>query len=332
MDLANHAATLHAHLCEHDWHGYTQGSGRWGDGSDDWVDVDGVNYNIGGGDRDCSSSIIDCWQKVLANTTYKGCLDSATYTGNMRAVFVNSGLFEWHSMGDGYTAQRGDIYLNEASHTAMCQSAEPDTLSEFCINENGGITGGAVGDQTGSESLIRGYYNFPWDGILAYNHGADESEDDVSAEDVWNFDQNGTLMRDRVQGIDSAANSANSQLTRNDDVTGEGTSGNMYDRVCWADKRAREIAELLNDTNGAAAQEETGQHVDTGAKPLSRLAYIEGYLKQLTDTNMEGVEKETGEHVNTGANMNTRIAYMEAEQKRQAKVIDAIAKKLEVTA
>ena len=26
------AATLMEHLCTHDWHGYTQGGGRWGDG------------------------------------------------------------------------------------------------------------------------------------------------------------------------------------------------------------------------------------------------------------------------------------------------------------
>lgn len=288
IDCAKHAAELHAHLCIHNTHGYTQGANRWGDGTQDIVYIDGVEYNIGGGDRDCSSSIIQCWQKVLEKTKYAGCLDGATYTGNMRDVFVSSGLFTWQSMD--YAAQQGDIYLNEASHTAMCQSVEPDTLSEFCISENGTIFGNS-GDQTGMESIIRAYYNFPWNGILVYNHKADYEEgDDVSADDVWNFNQNGTLMRDRVQGIDSAANSANNQLVRNDDVTGDNTSGNMYDRICWIDKRVRE----------------------------------------LIDTDMAGVEQETGQHVNTGANMNKRIAYMEAEQKRQAKVIDAIAKKLEV--
>ena len=298
INCANHAATLHAHLCEHDWHGYTQGSGRFGDGSDDWVEIDGIAYNIGGGDRDCSSSIIQCWQKVLENTAYAGRLAAATYTGNMKAVFVNSGLFEWHTMSSGYVAKRGDIYLNELSHTAMCQSDNPDTLSEFCINENGGIVGGAVGDQTGKESLIRGYYNYPWDGILSYNGLADFEEDDMSADDVWNFNQNGVLMRDRIQGTDQAANA---------------------------------VLQLLNNTDGSAAATETGQHVNTGAKPLDRLAYIEGYLKQLTDTNMQCVEDDTGEHVNTGANMNLRIAYMEAEQKKQAKLLNAIAEKLEVS-
>lgn len=168
------AATLHKHLCQHDWHGYTQGSGRWGDGEGVCiVEVDGRTYEVQQGDRDCSSSIIECWRVALQGTEYAGVLDGATYTGNMRCVFVKSGLFEWHPMSDGYIAQQGDIYLNERDHTAMCQSAIPDVLSEFLINENGDIIGGMVGDQTGRESVVRAYYNYPWDGILAYTGRAD---------------------------------------------------------------------------------------------------------------------------------------------------------------
>lgn len=173
-DCANVAATLHAHLCDHGWHGYTQGGGRWGDGEGVCsLTIDGRTYDVEQGDRDCSSSVIDCWCRALEGTPYEGALDGATYTGNMRGVFAASGLFDWHPMGDGYIAQRGDVYLNERDHTAMCQTAEPDMLSEFCINELGGITGGQVGDQTGNESHVRSYYDYPWDGILAYNGKAD---------------------------------------------------------------------------------------------------------------------------------------------------------------
>lgn len=38
--------------------------------------------------------------------------------------------------------------------------------------------------------------------------------DDMSAEDVWNFKQNGVLMRDRVQGTDTAANATKKELFR----------------------------------------------------------------------------------------------------------------------
>lgn len=170
-NLANVAATLHHHLCTHDWHGYDQHA-RWGDGEGVCsVTVDGKTYVVEQGDRDCSSSVIECWRAALRGTPYEGRLNGATYTGNMRSVFVASGLFEWKPMS--FIAQRGDIYLNEVNHTAMCQTPNPDTLSEFGINEKGTITGGRVGDQTGYESRVRAYYDYPWDGILHYNGKAD---------------------------------------------------------------------------------------------------------------------------------------------------------------
>lgn len=176
--LNNIAVAIMRHLCEHDWHGYDQNA-RWGDG-EGYCDVvvDGVTYSVAQGDRDCSSAVIDAWRNALMCTRFEGLLDAATYTGNMRRVFVASGLFEWHDMS--FTAQPGDIYLNEANHTAMCVSADPDLLAEFSINENGGITGGAVGDQTGRESRIGGFYNYPFDGILHYI-GGDISTGSVAA-------------------------------------------------------------------------------------------------------------------------------------------------------
>lgn len=165
MGLANVAATIMEHLCKHDWHGYTQGN-RWGDGEGVCqINVEGQTYTVEQGDRDCSSAVIDSWRQALSKTKYAGRLNSATYTGNMRSVFVNSGLFEWKPMS--FIAQRGDIYLNERNHTAMCTCPNPDTLAEFCISENGTIYGN-VGDQTGYESYIHGYYNYPWDGILHF--------------------------------------------------------------------------------------------------------------------------------------------------------------------
>lgn len=38
--------------------------------------------------------------------------------------------------------------------------------------------------------------------------------DDMSAEDVWNFNQNGVKMRDRIQGTDAAANATRTELFR----------------------------------------------------------------------------------------------------------------------
>lgn len=41
-----------------------------------------------------------------------------------------------------------------------------------------------------------------------------QGDDDMSAEDVWNFDQNGVKMRDRMQGTDTAANATKTELFR----------------------------------------------------------------------------------------------------------------------
>ena len=154
------------HLCNHESHGYTQGN-RWGNGCKETVDLgDGVSVELMQGDRDCSSAIISALNAVGVNT------HDATYTGNMKRNILNSGLFQWYGIND-FSAQRGDIYLNEACHTAMCTSAYGsaggDMLAEFSIAENGTAYGNE-GDQTGNESHICAYYDYPWDGILHWKN------------------------------------------------------------------------------------------------------------------------------------------------------------------
>ena len=155
------AAALMEHLCEHAAHGYTQGN-RWGNGKTETVKVDGKNYKIALGDRDCSSAVISAYKAAGLNV-------NATYTGNMKNAFLATGLFEWKPMS--FSAQRGDIYLNESNHTAMCVSPygskRGDLLAEFSISENGTIYG-KEGDSTGKESWIHAYYDYPWDGILHF--------------------------------------------------------------------------------------------------------------------------------------------------------------------
>lgn len=250
MDCANVAATIMEHLVDHNAHGYTQGSGRFGSGGYETLTVDGETYTFAGGDRDCSSAVIDCWRTALDPTPYAGVLDAATYTGNMRSVFVGSGLFEWHPMGDGYIAQRGDVYLNEVSHTAMCISAVPDMLAEFSINEMGTITGGQVGDQTGYEASRGAYYDFPWDGILSYNGGADVmalSDEDCKrvADQVWRY------ILTSEDGDADAGNylreiRRNSrELVRTDDPTGRGVAMKLHDHVKWIGSELAKIKAKL---------------------------------------------------------------------------------------
>lgn len=62
----------------------------------------------------------------------------------MREMFVGSGFFSWEPMS--FNAQRGDIYLDESTHTAMCirNDGAADLLGEFSINETGGIDASSV--------------------------------------------------------------------------------------------------------------------------------------------------------------------------------------------
>ena len=183
------AAAIHHHMCTCAKHGYTQGSGRWGQGAAACsVVVDGKTYNIPGGDFDCSSSVIVAWQLALQYTEYAGCLGwlntdrngnyISWYTGNERWGFTSTGLFEWKPMS--FLAETGDLYLNEKQHVSMCQSQNPDIVSEFLSNEFGDITGGRMGDQTGGESIVHGFWNCNYNGILHYNGKADKEDFDMT--------------------------------------------------------------------------------------------------------------------------------------------------------
>lgn len=158
-------AQVMEHLVSHDGgggHGYSQAN-RMGDGTTETICLsDGTTVTIAGGDRDCSSAVVTALRAVGVNTF------GASYTGNMREQLLKTGLFGWRKMGVK-SAQRGDIYLNEKCHTAVCVSpygsARGDLLAQFSISENGTVTG-TKGDQTGRESNIKAYYSYPWDGTL----------------------------------------------------------------------------------------------------------------------------------------------------------------------
>lgn len=163
-------AQVMEHLVSHDGgggHGYSQAN-RMGDGTTETICLsDGTTVTIAGGDRDCSSAVVTALRAVGVNTF------GASYTGNMREQLLKTGLFGWRKMGVK-SAQRGDIYLNEKCHTAVCVSpygsARGDLLAQFSISEKGTVTG-TKGDQTGRESNLKEYYSYPWDGTLYWLGG-----------------------------------------------------------------------------------------------------------------------------------------------------------------
>lgn len=185
VNVADIAAAIHYDMCVDPCNGYSQAPVRWGGDSPygtKSLNLYGRTYTYKRGSYDCSASVITAWKIALKGTPYEGCLDNATYTGDMYRIFINSGLF----YGDLKPAKRGDIYLAEQKHTAMCQDGGKDgvlgydALSEFNRNENHGATYGQVGDQDGYESVVRGYYDDGWNWVLHYNGKADFYVDDTN--------------------------------------------------------------------------------------------------------------------------------------------------------
>ena len=116
-------------------------------------------------DYDCSSLVISAYQAAGVPVKDKG----ATYTGNMYSVFLQCGFKDVTNKvnlatGSGLIA--GDVLLNHVNHTAMMISTSQ--LAQASCDENGGISGGKVGDQTGYEIHTRSYYNYPWNVVLRY--------------------------------------------------------------------------------------------------------------------------------------------------------------------
>ena len=171
ISRANVAAQVMEHLCTCPLHGYSQ-PGRHGTSGHCSVKTDAGNVKVTKGDRDCSSAVCEAWELALADSQYDGLITRYNWTGGMRGMFVGSGLFSWEPMS--FNVSRGDIYLDEENHTAMCirNDGTADLLGEFSISETGGIDG-APGDQTGRESRIQDYYRGSWDGVLHYNGRAD---------------------------------------------------------------------------------------------------------------------------------------------------------------
>ena len=116
-------------------------------------------------DYDCSSAVITAWQTAGVPVKTMG----ATYTGNMKSVFLKCGFKDVTKQCNLSTCvgmEPSDVLLNEIHHTAMyCGGGQ-------IVHARGQSYGSpATGDQ-GAEFAVTGYYNYPWDCVLRYAGGA----------------------------------------------------------------------------------------------------------------------------------------------------------------
>ena len=122
-------------------------------------------HRWGNEDFDCSGLVIESWEEAGVPVKTKG----ATYTGNMKKVFLENGFEEVIgrvNVANGNGLEYGDVLLKEGSHTAIFIGN--GQIVHASINENGKVTGGTQGDQTGKEICTRSYYNKPWNSVLRY--------------------------------------------------------------------------------------------------------------------------------------------------------------------
>lgn len=118
--------------------------------------TDRWNFNPQAGNCDCSSLVIHCLKEAGFDT------GSASYTGNLSSNLVARG---WKRLPVDGHPQAGDILLNDVHHVAVYLGG--GQLAQASISEKGTVSGKA-GDQTGRETNIRGYYDYPWSCYLRY--------------------------------------------------------------------------------------------------------------------------------------------------------------------
>ena len=171
MTIVEKAARFMEDTAKDDSHGYDQ-TYRWNEK----------------GDYDCSSLVISAYR-------HAGVPLQSTYTGNMKSDFLSHGFENVTSkvnLNTGANMKRGDVLLNETTHTAMFIGN--GKIVHAAGNEYGRATGGKPGDQTGKEITVANYYNAKWGVVLRYkdqkaeapSHGADEPyEDAVENEDYY---------------------------------------------------------------------------------------------------------------------------------------------------
>ncbi|MCT6873498.1 MAG: C40 family peptidase [Bifidobacterium sp.] len=129
-----------------------------------------------GGNCDCSSLVVHCLQEAGFDT------GKATTTMNLSSELTARG---WLRLRPDGNPKPGDLLLNDKQHVAVYLGH--GLLAQASISENGGING-LPGDQTGGETNVAPYYDYPWNAYLRY--GGETMKYDT-------FDSNWT--RDRAQ-------------------------------------------------------------------------------------------------------------------------------------
>lgn len=189
-----------------------------------------------GGECDCSSLVYWClWEAGFLAKPAGNLYQHLLYTGTIRKHLTDAG---WEVVTPDGNPKRGDVLLSDANHVAVWLG---DSLAQASIDENGNISGGASGDQTGLETNIRSYYSYPWDCYLRYageeseetETDTDSEEEDMAAAIYW-FPGGAALRTD------------------NDFKTIPDENALNVIRADYYDRHGKEIPEMKKDSNWLA--------------------------------------------------------------------------------
>ena len=124
---------------------------------------------------------------------------------------------------------------------------------EASINEKGTAVGGAPGDQTGREFLIRSYRNFPWNHVLRYRENtATKSITEVAQEVIAGKWGNGS---DRMRRLTSAGYNATAVQKKVNELLGAKSGsqavrnqrGNNPEAECIVDSKCKRDSGWMED-------------------------------------------------------------------------------------
>ena len=122
-------------------------------------------------DYDCGHTVITAWEQAGVPVKSRG----ASYTGNMRNVFLSGGFKDVTGgvdLSSGSGLKRGDVLLNIANHTAMY------TGMGKIVHARSNDGHPEAGDQSGNEIRVQAYWNYPWDCVLRYIETVEEETED----------------------------------------------------------------------------------------------------------------------------------------------------------
>lgn len=220
-----------------------------------YVEDDSHGYEMGSRDWDYGT---DCSGLVLLYVAFLLGIDpdalAARYpdwsTRTMRAHLIELGFklvkFSTSAMDEGR------ILIKElpgkVGHTVIY-------LGDWMILGAEGNWDGVAGDGDGSEICERRYYSYGYNWIAIPPKETEEevTQDDIekiatlAAEKVVNYEINGVKLRDRIIGIDNAANGANNKLADTSDPTGRGKEMTTHDHVKWIGASQQDIIGKLDD-------------------------------------------------------------------------------------